>query len=282
MTPGEPGRPAMTPGEPGRPAMTPGEPGRPAMTPGDPGRPAMTPGDPGRPAMTPGDPGDDGAAAAFRVLCVCIANQCRSPMMERLIRREVAFRLGPDAHHWSVTSAGVRAVDGQPMHRLAGQTLRLLGTDADEFTARRVSLPQVRGADLVLAATADERDSLIAAVPAAIGRTYTLLEFARLAAAVPAATLAATPDDVTTRAVAVVAAARGMRGRTPYVDPALDDLEDPPRTAEAFSECAGAIGRAVHAALDALCAETRYAPGPPDIPGAGFRTGWSQAGAAGG
>ena len=191
--------------------------------------------------------------STFRILCVCVANQCRSPMMERLARGGVAARLGPDGRSYSVISGGVRARPGEVMHPLAAYTLGSYGADVDGLASSRVDTSLIRESQLMLAATAAERDDMITMVPAAIGRTFTLLEFARLVSAVPAETLAGAPPDVVARAVAVVGAAQRMRGRTRYVDPALDDLEDPPRNPAAFAECATTIDHALGVALDALC-----------------------------
>lgn len=192
--------------------------------------------------------------APFRVLHVCIANQCRSPMAERITRAELAVRLGPYADHWSVTGAGTRAHEGHAMHACAEQTLRSLGADADNFAARRLTPALLRESDLVLTATAAERDTAISLLPAALRRTFTLLEFARLVAAVPPELVAQAPEGVTARPLALVPAAQRMRGRTGYVEPHLDDVEDPPRDAQSFQECAALITGAVRTILDVLCA----------------------------
>ena len=53
----------------------------------------------------------DDAVPHFRVLLVCTANQCRSPMAQFVLQRAVD-RLGLD---WEIGSAGTRARNGAAM-----------------------------------------------------------------------------------------------------------------------------------------------------------------------
>lgn len=194
----------------------------------------------------------------FRILHVCVANQCRSPMAERITRHELARRLGPAAVGWESVSAGTRASDPGPMHRYSTQSLTGLGVDAAGFCSRQLTPAIAVEADLILAATTTERDLVISKAPATLPTAFTLLEFARLVAAVPASVQPAGHDpaghDATGFARAVVAEARKMRGRVPYVDAPVDDLADPPRNAGAFDQCAAEIARAVNTILGRLLA----------------------------
>lgn len=106
----------------------------------------------------------------MRILFVCTANECRSPIAERLARL-----LGADA-----ISAGVRAVPGRPMVGNAALALGELGGDAEQFASQRVTPALVASADLILTMTEDHRDRVLQVVPAALRRTYTLAEAARL------------------------------------------------------------------------------------------------------
>lgn len=208
--------------------------------------------------------------AGFRILHVCVANQCRSPMAERITRHELARRLGEDPVPWSVTSAGTQATNGQPMHRHSARALAALGIDLENFQSRRLTEQISLEADLILAATACERDLVISRVPATLPTAFTLREFARLVAALPdgaveGANVPPQPQDpwqVTSSPVtdldraarATVAAARKLRGRVPYVEPTADDLADPPRTASAFEHCAAEIRTAIDVILSRLVA----------------------------
>src|SRR6266516_3236405 len=95
------------------------------------------------------------AGSAFRVLVVCAGNVCRSPLAERLIRARLAAALGG-------------------------------GADPDGFRARAVSADLVAGADLVLTATREHRAAVVRLHPPAHRYTFTVREFGRLAAAIPA------------------------------------------------------------------------------------------------
>jgi protein-tyrosine phosphatase len=108
------------------------------------------------------------------VLFVCVGNVCRSPVGERLL----AVRL--PAERFVVSSAGVSALVGHAMSRYAAEELRSYGGDPTGFTARRLTADMVEHSDLVLAATRELRAQVLADVPAAFRRTFTVLEFAAL------------------------------------------------------------------------------------------------------
>ena len=122
----------------------------------------------------PGDPAPTAAAAPFRVLFVCIGNVCRSPVGERLL----AARL-PSAR-FAVSSAGVGAMVGYAMSRYAADELVSYGGDPTGFAARQLSPADLEHSDLVLTATRELRSQVLAEVPGALRRTFTILEFAAL------------------------------------------------------------------------------------------------------
>ncbi len=124
------------------------------------------------------------------------------------------------------TSAGTRAVVGYGMDGAAAYVLRALGGDPDGHVARQITPELVAEADLVLAATTLHRSVVIRAQPAAMRRTFTLREFARLGAALPpasGATGADGADDLRRR----VADVSGQRGVQPAVEENADDIADP-------------------------------------------------------
>jgi protein-tyrosine phosphatase len=110
----------------------------------------------------------------FRVLFVCVGNICRSPLGQHLL----AARLPAD--RFEVSSAGVRAVVGQPMNPDAAVHLEPHGLSADGFAARQLTPDLMSGADLVLAATRDIRSRALEEAPTAMRRTFTVLELASL------------------------------------------------------------------------------------------------------
>jgi protein-tyrosine phosphatase len=111
----------------------------------------------------------------YDVLVVCEGNLCRSPLTERLLRLRVS-----DAPHVRVTSAGTRAVVGSAMDASAAAELVRLGGDPEGFVARQLTPGLVTAADLVLTATRAQRSQVVGLAPAALKRTFTLLELAAL------------------------------------------------------------------------------------------------------
>jgi low molecular weight protein-tyrosine phosphatase len=191
----------------------------------------------------------------FQLLYVCVHNVCRSVLAERLTRHAIAARLGDLAGAFEVGSAGTEAAPGRPLHPYVHHTLRARGADAACFASRRLTAGLVGEADLILAATGAERDRAIAMAPAALRRSFTIREFARLA--YPAGE--PVPDPVG-HARAAVAAAQQRRGRLPYVDPATDDIPDPPPVLAAFDACAAGLARTLEAVLAALCPDRQPVP----------------------
>ena len=105
-----------------------------------------------------------------RILVVCTGNLCRSPLVEALLRRELADE-GIDAE---VSSAGLAAPPGvrpdRRLRRVAGE----LDVDVDEHRSRPVSLRDLREADLVLTMTNEQTEQVLALDPSAAGRVTTL------------------------------------------------------------------------------------------------------------
>lgn len=226
----------------------------------------------------------------FRILSVCVANVCRSVFTERLLRRALTARLGHLASRFHTASAGTLAVPGRTIHPYVRDILGGYGAPADGFASRRLTAQMVAGADLVLTATAAVRDEVIALVPAALGRAFTLREFTRLgehAAAArtdvpatngaPATTSSpgttGAPGDLRGRAPAIVAQAHRMRGLVPYRDPAAGDIADPGPSRAAFRECAAGIAVAATSASVILCPACPTPGGATVHSGLSFRTG---------
>jgi len=154
-----------------------------------------------------------------RILAVCTGNICRSPAVERLLRAELGDGVGT-----TVSSAGVGAVVGAPIPVQMATLLRAQGVSPDGFAARQVTEAMLQGSDLVLALTREHRSRIVELCPAAVRRTFTLLEFARLTSergpdALPGATTAE-------RLLALLPFAASQRGVHPVAKGA-DDVQDP-------------------------------------------------------
>lgn len=184
----------------------------------------------------------------FTVLTVCTGNICRSPAVERLLRAELGAGSGIRVH-----SAGTGALVGEPIHHPVAGLLRELSVDADAHEARRITEAMVREADLVLALTREHRADVVELVPAAVRRTFTLREFARLAEQVDPEALAeaagaeASPAE---RLAALLPLASAYRAQ---VDPSLDDVIDPFRRApEVYQRSMDEIVPAVRTIADVV------------------------------
>lgn len=147
------------------------------------------------------------------ILYVCTGNVCRSPMAELLLRAWVAPGTAV-----TVSSAGMGALVGEGIDGSSASALGQLGIDPSHHRARQFEAPMALRADLILTAERSHRDQIMAEVPAAFRRTFTMKEFARLARHVP-------PDDPH-RVVARLAALRGVDGAVPA---AVDEVPDPYR-----------------------------------------------------
>lgn len=110
----------------------------------------------------------------FRILAICTANICRSPMVEILLRR----RLDPE--HFEVASAGVQGWREAPVDSMVVLELERLGATADGFASRRLDDHMVDDADLILTATREQRSEVLSRYPGALRRAFTLREFAAL------------------------------------------------------------------------------------------------------
>lgn len=156
------------------------------------------------------------AGDAFSILCVCTGNICRSPAAERLL----AARLGPEV---VVSSAGTRALVGQPVSPPMDILIAEAGGDPGGFAARRLTEQQLAPADLVLALTTAHRGDVVELWPAAVRRTFTLKELARLLGSVDVAALPVAGVGARLRAALPLASAQ----RRPVGVPGGDDVADP-------------------------------------------------------
>ncbi|GLH95686.1 arsenate reductase/protein-tyrosine-phosphatase family protein [Phytohabitans aurantiacus] len=197
----------------------------------------------------------------FTVLHVCMGNICRSPMAERLLDLAVRERLAklgaaPPAdellHSHSAGTGGWHA--GEEMNPPAARQVRARGGDVDGFLARKLRSDLIDAADLVLTATADQQEYVVALRPDAAARTFVLGEFGRLIGGVDLSALPSaepTADAVYARGVALVEAVDAARGSSAALP--TDDLDDPwGRGDQTFSRVADEIEDTLHPLATAL------------------------------
>jgi len=110
----------------------------------------------------------------FRILAVCTANICRSPIVEILLRQ----RLDPEV--FEVASAGVQGWRDAPVDSMVVLELERLGASAEGFCSRPLEQRLVEDADLILTATRGHRSEVVGRFPAALRRNFTVREFAAL------------------------------------------------------------------------------------------------------
>jgi protein-tyrosine phosphatase len=166
---------------------------------------------------------------AFTILTVCSGNVCRSPIAEQVLR--VRLNRLPSV---SVGSAGTMALEGQLMTAEAAAISTRLGGDSTSHQGRILGERSIAEAGLVLAMAREHRRGVVSLVPRASRYTFTIREFARLAADVTDddfGDIARLPlDDEASRLDAAIALVASRRGAVPAPeDPAADDVVDPYR-----------------------------------------------------
>ncbi|MFC8682677.1 low molecular weight phosphatase family protein [Microbacterium ureisolvens] len=166
----------------------------------------------------------------FEILTVCTGNICRSPLAEQLLRVRLAD-LDP-----LVMSAGTRGLPAAEMTPEAAHIAQALGVPAADSAAHRsrfLTEHHLTKPDLILAMTRVHRRAIVELAPSRLRSTFTIREFARLAAAVPVEEIRASTDAATSASEKVRAAASvisAYRGLVPAPeDPADDDVIDPYR-----------------------------------------------------
>lgn len=185
---------------------------------------------------------------AFRVLIVCTANHCRSPIAEQLLVSAAAERLtAPE--QWAVESAGTDIPGPWPLHPSASEVLAERLPAVAEHYSRQLKPAMIQRADLILTATRKHRGIVVSSVPAAVGRTFTILQFARLCEQVSPIT-AVEPGEAGRLLVVEAKLARSSLQPVPGED---DDLPDPMgRGLAEFEVCADRLQDAVDRILRPL------------------------------
>jgi protein-tyrosine phosphatase len=125
-------------------------------------------------------PGRAETAGVFAVLCVCRANQVRSPLAMFEFRRSLAVLRIP----WTVNSAGTQVVGYAPLPTVTHRALSDVGLAAAGYGSVRLRPAMIDEADLVLAADTETRSEVALLEPASLNKLFTIRQFARYASLV--------------------------------------------------------------------------------------------------
>jgi protein-tyrosine phosphatase len=104
---------------------------------------------------------------ARKLLVVCLGNICRSPMAQVVLQHELG-------DGWSVESAGMGALVGEPAAPEALRALERIGLNATAHRARQLTSELLREAELVFVMEQAQKIELEKAYPWACGRIFRL------------------------------------------------------------------------------------------------------------
>lgn len=111
-----------------------------------------------------------------RLLLVCTANRCRSPIAEAFMRQYL-----PASATVDVASGGL-IPGGEPMPPMGVEIMRGFGLDLSAHRSTQVTAGDLTNADLILTMTRSHARSLVAQAPDVWPRCYPLKRFVREAA----------------------------------------------------------------------------------------------------
>lgn len=124
--------------------------------------------------MFPSD-GEEGLGT-IRLLVVCTANVCRSPLVAALIQQRLADTNLSEGIR--IESAGVYGHTGDSIDPVVLDLLRELGIEPAAHRATPVEESALHGADLVLVMEEAHRQALFYRLPAALPKIFMLSELA--------------------------------------------------------------------------------------------------------
>ncbi|CAD5260486.1 MULTISPECIES: low molecular weight protein-tyrosine-phosphatase [Halomonadaceae] len=101
-----------------------------------------------------------------RILVVCTGNICRSPVAEAFLKQRL-----PERH---ISSAGLGALEGEPVSPFARQLAEADGLDVTSHQARQLTVIMIQEADLILVMSEGQRRAVGQHVPQALGKTLLL------------------------------------------------------------------------------------------------------------
>lgn len=115
-----------------------------------------------------------------RILFVCSGNTCRSPMAEVLLRNKLAAHSSEWAKDTVVSSAGISAFSGEPASENAAAAMKNRDLDLAGHQSKLLEAADIINADLVITMTRTHKKAVLALVPQALNKVYTLAELSAL------------------------------------------------------------------------------------------------------
>jgi len=106
------------------------------------------------------------------ILFVCTGNVCRSPMAEGLLRHALG-----NNPNYRIASAGIGALDGQPVTPESEQAMAETGIDISNHVSQSLRVPLVAAADFIFTMTRQQQDTIQTFYPMAAEKTFLLREF---------------------------------------------------------------------------------------------------------
>ena len=118
-----------------------------------------------------------------QVLVVCTGNVCRSPIAEGFLRRAFEAKLGANAPQ--VASAGTMGWTGSAADPGSVAAAAERGVDISGHRARELEPAEIAHSALILGMAIEHAHAVVAEVPEARSRTFTLKELVRLVESLP-------------------------------------------------------------------------------------------------
>ena len=111
----------------------------------------------------------------MKIVFVCSANACRSPMAEGFARRLLSEN---GVSSLRVDSAGLDAFEGTPPTQETIEIMKARGVDITSHRSKPFN-PRLGKNDMVLTMTKSQKERILAEHPALAGRVFMLDEYAR-------------------------------------------------------------------------------------------------------
>jgi protein-tyrosine phosphatase len=181
-------------------------------------------------------------SGTFSIVFVCSANLCRSRAAEVLTRRAIGQHMTIPFPCWSLSSAGTDVRPGATLPEGTAGTMDQLGL-LTPSQPRQLDETIIAEADLILTAERSHRSWVVARVPAANRKTFTIRQFDRFCRA----GRTVEPIGFTSSGERLMQIAVAGQALVQPVSGGEDDVIDPVtyRTAEAMFDCAEMLARCI-------------------------------------